>query len=376
MRKSRRWHQLIVIFLTVGAITITTPVFSFPNPFNLGGLNLIMGIQGKVWFKRDGGSKFQPASMGTFLKSSDRLRLGSGSSAKVICQNLKLKEIKKKGVFPVSQTCLAQSNSKPNLVRPNIDLVSPRGPKDFNIPYVLSPRNSNILDEKPTLRWHPVEGVSSYTVEVSGGKDATWRWTKQVKQPSVVSVVYDGQPLERGWNYWVTIKANGLSTRVKDTPRFSLLKKKHIQKIKGEVAQLQQSSLPPEPKTIALAHLYRTNNLNSQAIELLEGLVKQGSKTTAVYQDLGFLYWKVGLHQLGKQRYLTALKLVETEKNQEGKAQIQEGLGKVSKRLGDSQEALKWFEGARNSYVELGGGYQQKVEKLEEELKELQGRLG
>ncbi len=114
---------------------------------------------------------------------------------------------------------------------------------------------------------------------------------------------------------------------------------------------------------MALAHLYRGNDLQAEAIELLEGLVKGGSQTVAVYRLLGDIYQQGGLSRLAKERYLKALELAGAG-NVEGQAAIQAELGEADYALGNEDKAVQWLEKATAGYEALGDESQ--VQELEQ----------
>jgi tetratricopeptide (TPR) repeat protein len=119
--------------------------------------------------------------------------------------------------------------------------------------------------------------------------------------------------------------------------------------------------------------LYRSNKLNADAIDLLEGVVKKGSRSSAVYQLLGAIYQQVELNLLAQERYLTALKLAQTEKNLEAQAIIQSSLGEVAFSLDKLQDALRWYQAAQVGYRGLGDVA--KVQELQEKVGDLKGRV-
>ncbi|MBN3906671.1 MAG: tetratricopeptide repeat protein [Nostoc sp. NMS1] len=356
MQKSQKFNKLIGIFLGVFLVSLSTPIDAQQQ-----GLNFISEVKGKVEVLRAGRKNYQLAYPGDFLNSADKLRLVSGASAKVVCNNLSIWNPKSKGEFELDKGC--QSTNGTVLTRQGSNTSDTRAGNDSRIPYLISPRNTAIGNQQPTLSWNPVKGATGYKVQISGGEV---NWITNVNQPMVV---YSGKlPLKSGVFYEVVITASdGVSTKDIDDPTFFVLSDSDIQQVKTDVAQLQQQPLSNESKTIALAHLYRSKDLNADAIDVLEKLVKSGSQTTAVYQLLGSIYQHIGLNLLAQERYLTALKLAEAEKNLEAQASIQVSIGEVYETLNQSQQALQRYQEAMTSYRTLGD---------EEEVRRLQHKLG
>lgn len=373
MKKSKQLTKLPGILLILGLVLIPTSGLA-----GVRGVNFIFAISGKVWIKRAGFRQYRKVYLGSFVNPSDKLRLTRGASARVLCSNLSQTYLRSKSrQYTISGVCRTKGKSK---IRRDSPYSSTRAGNDPTVPYLISPRNSAILTLQPTLRWNPVAGASSYQVEVSG---YGLNWKTEVQQPQVV---YSGeQPLKPGFRYWVKITANNGKSNAKEEGRFrgfTVLSDADRQRINADIAtlrqqaliaRLQQQALKDEAKTIALAHLYRSNNLNANAIDLLEGLVKEGSDKVAVFQLLGNIYQKVGLNLLAKERYTAGLKLAIAQNNLEAQADIHRSLGEVNESLDELKDALQSYETALVNYRKLGD--EVKVEELQQKIDDLKGRI-
>ncbi len=309
MRENIKLYKLYKIFLIFCSIKLLVSCTITEHSQELG-LNFISEIKGTVEIKYNGNSKYEEIYPGVLLNTLDKLRLSKNASAKVMCNNLFVWEIDSQGEFPVSKGC---PSTKTPVFRKNTSTDDTRAANNSNIPYLISPRNSAILKEKPTLRWNSVSGATSYRLQIfSVGQE--FNWTKKVNEPTVV---YSGDKTMPPGIYKVNITANnGASTKGKDdSVTFIVSDKKDISKVNGYVEKLQKMSLSNTSKTLALAHLYRSYDFNAKAIELLEKLVKDGNQTTAVHQLLGSIYQQIGLNELAKERYLKAMELASAEGN-------------------------------------------------------------
>ena len=364
VRVRNKMKKNIVAITTI--ITFALTVLATPALSDTNGLNFIFATSGKVEIKRPRWTGYKPVYVGTLVNSSDKLRLKKGTSAKVFCTNLSIWNVRSPGESSVSQGC---RSNRTILRRIDSSTSFTRAGNDPTIPYLISPRSSNILTSQPKLRWNAVAGATKYQVRLFGrGVD----WRTEINQPRVV---YSGkEPLKPGYTYWLTVTAdNGVTTENKDNAGFTVMSEADSKRVKAEIAQLQQQGLKSEGNILALAHLYRSNNLNADAIDLLEELVKKGSRSTAVYQLLGSIYQQVELNLLARERYLTALKLAQTEKNLEAQAIIQASLGEVDFSLDKLQDALRWYQAAQVGYRGLGDTA--RVQELQEKVDDLKGRV-
>ena len=225
------------------------------------------------------------------------------------------------------------------------------------LPYLISPRNTNVFNESLTILWNQVSGASQYKVKVGD-------WERETKE---TQIVYDGE-LEPGEFYSVTVVAdNGATSTQEDDGQnswFIVLEDEEAKTFREQVAVIQQQELSQEQKGLILAYFYRGKELNAEAIQVLEGLVKSGNQTATVYQLLGDIYRQVGLNLMAKEVYQQGLKLTTDEEKSEVKAKMQWGLGEVEYVLGNRDEAAEFLEKARANYLALG----KQLNKDEKEL--------
>jgi hypothetical protein len=356
-------NKFLKIFTPISLILITVgfPSATFSNTV---GVNTIFQVKGKVTVKKPQWKKTLPASVGLTLSFDDKLEVAANASVKVYCSNLKQWTVKT-GKYIVSSGCprgnpvirLVNSNnltlSLPNTIRRHENMTPrPAGQREevlAKLPYLITPRQTNILTNRPRLRWNAVPGATNYTIKIDG---VNWE-----TQTNKTEIVYPGEPpLEAGRRYRVTIEAdNGASSRRDDeNVGFTVLDEQTKKTVLDAVKAVQQQQLSPEEAGLVLAHLYRGYGLYGDAVEVLEGLVKQNSQVATVYQLLGDTYLKIGLPQLAKKPYEKALKLATNTQNLSVQAEIQAGLGIAYHLLGNKNEAIQWLTKAKGTYNQLG----------------------
>ncbi|MBD1902070.1 tetratricopeptide repeat protein [Trichocoleus sp. DQ-A3] len=252
------------------------------------------------------------------------------------------------------------------------ETADPRGPLDPLIPYVISPRRSLLLSDKPKLRWNAVPGASRYTVSLVKGEKMIWETTA-----SATEVVYPGEPpLEPGSDYLLVIKAdNGRSSQEEELPArgFRLLPAAEAQVVKTAIAQLNNQQVTDKVKALQSAYLYIGSDLKSEAIETLEALIAGGTQEATIYRRLGDLYWRGGVTLLAESNYLEAVKKATDAKDVEEQAQISATLGDFYVAIGEEQEAIRWLTQARDSYKSLGNT--QRIKELDRQIQELKSAL-
>lgn len=237
-----------------------------------------------------------------------------------------------------------------------------RGPEDTLIPYVVSPRNTAMLSDRPELRWNAVPGVDRYTVSLMNGE--TIVWTKEV-QTNRIAYPVEVEPLQSGIHYSLVVKAaNGRTSTEEDTePSFYLLPAAQAVVIKQAETRLAEQATS-ETTALLQANLYAGSELYGEAIETLETVIDQGTSSAILYRQLGDWYGRLYLYLRAENYYLQAIPLAEG--NLEEQARIQSALGELYEAIEQNQEAVKYFTQALENYEKLNNQF--KVKEMREQI--------
>lgn len=250
--------------------------------------------------------------------------------------------------------------------------ADPRGPLDSLIPYIISPRRTLLLNDRPKLRWNKVPGVNTYNVSLVKGDRTIWETKVNVNE-----VVYPGTPqLEPGVEYLLVVKAENGRTSEEEKlgdRSFQMLPTTETQFVKGAIEQIDDRKIADKTKALQRAYFYIGSDLKSEAIETLEALVATGTQEVLVYRKLGDLYWQEGVTLLAENHYLKAHELASAAKDIGEQAQLEEALGEMYGAIGEKQEALRWLTQAINSHKALGNT--QRVKELETQIAKLKVSL-
>jgi hypothetical protein len=354
--------------LHIAALGVLCSGFSLGLPVsaNDGGFHLVTESQGDVKLQRKG-QKVQPVHVGDRLRTTDKLLLGKGGRAKVLCQNLAKWSPKTVGSFEVATGCKVSGRSVLQSV--NSDRIPTRSSNDPKIPYIISPRNTTVIESELWLKWNPVAGAKSYRVLVTG-PDVNWETT--VTQSHVA---YGGTTLKPKMRYRVMVTAeSGESSKSDVVTGFERLDDVALTQLKSDItAVLEQKDLSEEATVLAIAHLERSNELYGSAIDRLEMWLARGNKSAAVSQLLGELYRQVGLPGLARDHYVVGLEMMRRDGNLAGHAEVLNSLGQVDRDSDLLKAAIGWLEEAQKLYRELGDG--ERVQQLEKELTDLRKRV-
>ena len=156
------------------------------------GVHLLVALEGNLSVKRQGWSDYTPALFGMVLHSGDLLRLEGTAQATIACADLTVARASG-GVSSVPCTVI-----KPVLVYGS-SLINPtRADAPADIPIVLSPRKTRLLSARPTIRWTPIAGVSTYKVSVRG---PNLTWSTEVTDQTTLVYPDVAPPLTAGAAY-------------------------------------------------------------------------------------------------------------------------------------------------------------------------------
>lgn len=307
--------------------------------------DLLVRQEGSVQLKRAGWQNFRPVEVGATLHSRDRLFVPPGARAGLWCRDRSFFSVPTGVEVRVDSGCPAEGDRVVLRAKPgSATELDPR------IPYVISPRNTVVLNRQPTLRWNPVSGATSYVIQMRG-TGVSW-----AIQTSATEVTYPGNPpLQPGARYRIIVTSdNGFSSISEGIVGFVVVSDREAQQVRNLAKQLQERQLGEDVEPLVLASLYRNKELYAEAIALLEASIRDRKPRAATYQLLGELYQQVGLNQLAKEPYEQALALARASGDSEGAAAIQTGLGEMEVALGNLEAAIAWFEQAQSGYQRLG----------------------
>ncbi|MBD2296944.1 tetratricopeptide repeat protein [Anabaena sphaerica FACHB-251] len=245
----------------------------------------------------------------------------------------------------------------------------PRDPlAKTDIPYIISPRRTLLLDNKPKIRWNQVTNAAGYTVSILAGEKEIW--TEQV---SGTEVIYPGKPaLEPGIDYLVIVKTKGQRSSQEEKVTglsFRLLSAKDAEDVRTSLALLKKQQLTDTVKSLLQTHLYVGYYLRSEAIETLEKLVAGGAKEAVIYRLLGDLYQQVGLTEQAEGQYLEAIKWATAPQDLQVQAAAKAGLGELYASFSNKEkqaEGLSLLRQALDIYKKSGD--MQRVKELEKRI--------
>lgn len=262
--------------------------------------------------------------VGSLLCQGDRLHPVNGSSIEVLCYlNRKVLWL---GSGSVTNKCVPQAKQQAQqcTLTNRSNCPKPKGPReDSNVPALISPYSSAILNTRPNLSWYSVPGANSYTVQVSG---ADINWEKEVGN-LVLSYPKEQPALQPGNAYKITIIANqGDSSISASSSAVNVIPENEAKQIIATVKHISSLNLPKDEEAFDFDSVYMSKNLLNETIDVLKAQVEAGSQNPTIYRVLGDRYLEAGLPDDAKREYTMATTLAKRIDNLAELAKAQAGL--------------------------------------------------
>jgi hypothetical protein len=281
---------------------------------------------------------------GKLLCAGDTLQPASAAKVAVLCYaGGKLWNVPSGRASSVSEGCPKLEEETDCDPKNGCTEPDPRGPAaGTETPYIISPYDTAVLNDRPALSWYPVKGATSYTVVLRDITGSEPEREKTVAPPTSaageIRIDYPfNQALQPGGRYKLIVGARsgapGNPAAIAEA-RFQLLAAEDAQVVRDTVAKINSFNLPKEEKVLLdLYSIYSGQNLIPETREMLEELVREGSKTAKVYRLLGDIYLGQTLLDLAKQRYETAAKLAAAAGDSQELEKANAGLNIIRKSL-------------------------------------------
>ena len=306
-------------------------------------VNLLVAVEGQAQLKREGWTTYTPVDFGTRIYPTDLLTVEGAAS--VLCADLSIKPVAELGRCP----CPVEHGW---LEYKGFRFDSLRGvPQE--VPYILYPRHTLVLDAQPWLRWHATGGVS-YTISImSGGREI---WSQADVTSNMLRYPADAPILQPGIDYLLVVRDNatGRASTEEGVPGigFRVIDAATLETVGQRRAEIQALPLDTSARDLALALYYAGletgdgHGLWGEAWLLLESVV-QTRPTPAVQVLLGDVLAALQLPREAEEAYRDAYQNAEALGDLESQAAALEGLCRVT---GDTAQC----DQARELYQMLG----------------------
>jgi hypothetical protein len=289
-------------------------------------LAVIASVKGKVEVSAKG--KTTRAGFGRPLESGDKVVVGPGGSASVFFNDGNVIELSEKSSITIGGKVAkpGAASAAPELpgdVYANVSKFVTSGSRQTGLvamanmrsageqkPIIIGPRNTVVMDGRPTFSWFSVEGATRYRVAVTG--DAGEAWNSEAEGDTVLPYPKDATGLEPGADYVLEVEAlNELGPLRKETCVFHVLSSEGAAAVRANIDRIGESTGSQDnAATHFLAGSYLFGlGLYKQAADQFEALARLSPNSPAPHDALGTIYRAQGLMELAAAEFKTAYDL-------------------------------------------------------------------
>lgn len=216
----------------------------------------------------------------------------------------------------INEQCSQQmlgEQAQPCMPTNRFNCFSTKGPNEENAPQLIIPYSPLIIDSRPTLSWTPTLNAISYIVEVKGTEV---NWSKEVINSTTLLYPKDQPALQSTSIYQVNVLAKiGEQKFVPSSFILMRLSTEQERRIKDTITRLQSFNLPLDDLAVDINRVYKTNDLFTDAIEVLKDRVEVKNQNPIIHRELGDRYVDVGLISQAAREYQIAIKYAKLKSN-------------------------------------------------------------
>jgi hypothetical protein len=287
--------------------------------------------KGKLKVLRGTAKLLTLAELGTFVRRGDSFRLEAPTmpsepptTAGIKCNDGTIHRLKI-GMQPCP--------CKGSPISGTFDGIVDQPPRGHNIhddiPIVISPRKTSLINPRPSIRWRPVAGANQTTIYkvFLYGEGRKLIWSRSVAGKMELSYPDDARPLDPG-DYSVNVETGGHQSR--EEPQkdlgFTVLGRNETHAIQLASARIRKLARGDDSVHVLQAILYANRDLYADAIAELSALPAT-ARNPAILRLLGSLYVTVARPDEAEKLYTELEKLYDAAlKNPSGASGLAEDL--------------------------------------------------
>lgn len=187
VKRSGFWLAMVLL-LVIGALAAVPATGaqgpdSVPNP-----VLVVLGVQGAPDFARMGWDVPLPLTAGALVQVGDLVYADGSTAVQVLCPDGSPRQFLASELLSVGDVLDCQVDPGSYVlgdVGMRQIIVQRGGIQSPTVPYLIAPRATVVRTPQVTLRWHPVSGVSHYTLTVRGGGN-TWESDQLLPEAVIV----------------------------------------------------------------------------------------------------------------------------------------------------------------------------------------------
>lgn len=289
---------------------------------------VIAAVKGRVDVTASGGGPAQRATFGRTLERGDRIAVASGGAATLFFNDGNVLELSEKSSLRIGGQAGGRAGRSPGLPGDVYASVSKfvaggsratglvamstlrSAPADAGAPFLIAPRRTALMTDRPMFAWRAVPGATRYKVTLSSAEHGEL-WSREVEGVSLAFPA-DAAPLARAAEYLWEIEAlSDLKSLRKENSAFEVTSEARAQAVRANLERIREragGAATPAAQFLAGSYLSGLE-LFVDAAEQFVAMSGLMPSSPAPHEALGDVYSKVGLADLAAAEYQRALAL-------------------------------------------------------------------
>lgn len=327
--------------------------------------NLLLEVDGEVELRRTGWTDYLPAEFGAVIRTGDLVRVAQGSQAAVFCGD--------EASWEQGPAVLAGDGQEHGVPcesgrppRPWPDVAALRGAAEEGIAYVVQPRNTALLSDRPDLVAR-FSGASSDTLSIVTVLSDDGKERPPIQSTHDIAAWPEAwAPMEPGATYVLLVGEEQADAGATLGRGFWLLDPATAEAVRAQEARLRQAGLSEPAQHLLISELYRSYGLHAEAIDLLRPLSEE-APSPPVWLNLGQAYLETGLPAEASDSFEAALALAEKSGDLPSAGEAYIGLALVAQLHGEAAVFESTLEQARSMFEQVGDDERlQEIDRLTE----------
>lgn len=286
-----------------------------------GPLAFIAELSGRVDVARSASKTSERGTLGLGLQRGDKLQISTGGKATLLFNDGNLLELPEKSTFTIAPRAKSAGGSDPLMAsvfksvsdgvvggsrEAGLVALAPVRGASKRMETILAPRQTEILEDRPTFRWQKVAGAQRYRIVVSGESGEIWRGETT---DTTLAYPSNAKPLARGGDLAWELHAlgDGGAALHDEESGFRIKPSDEAKTIREGADKIEKSAGDAGPFLVG-AYL-GGQGLYFDAIDRFQQLCAEHPAQPGPHEALGQLYRAVGLMDLAATELQTALTL-------------------------------------------------------------------
>lgn len=286
---------------------------------------IIAAMEGKVEVTIPDSDTPKRAAFGMQLEKGDRVSVGKGATATLLFSDGNVIELSEQSSVTVSTSIeKSDKNELPGEVYDKVNRYITGGFRETGLVaqmkmrgvehsrnFIISPRETSILDTRPKLTWGSAKGASRYIVTLSSDEGDLWKL--EVTDTSLIYPATAPNLLDDAFYIWEVEARSDVKPLSRESTDFHVLPSTMVDQVRADMAAIEEILGDDSPALHFVSGSYLSSlGLYQDALEHFQILCRLSPKTPGPYEALGNLYAEIGLNDFASIEYQKALSLSKT----------------------------------------------------------------